>query len=95
MILTEINKYLLKIANDFDVISNKDKNQGLKDAISTGLVGAAGGITSFATNKILHPKSKFSTDMKSFALGTGLGLVGDYAALKLSQKINKKIDKTS
>lgn len=78
-----MNKYLQKIA----------AREGLKDAVNTGVIGATGAATSVLANKILHPTAPAGNWRKAALIGGGLGLLGDYAAVKLNKGINKHIDK--
>jgi hypothetical protein len=104
--LTMNNKYLVKIAsslnNGSDVRTAKlvEKKAFLgmskdtaKDLSNTGTIGVAGGLTGMAANKILHPQAIKGEGRKAFMIGGGLGLLGDYAAIKLNNKLNRFIDK--
>jgi len=79
------NKYHQKAAQ---LMSAENK----KDLVNTGIIGAMGGLTATATDMIVNKHVHFNP--KHFAIGTGLGLAGDYAALKMNKGINKKIDET-
>lgn len=78
-----MNRYLQKIAQ----FSNDTK----KDIANTATIGASGAITGAITNRILHPGA--GSDLKAGLIGGALGLVGDYAAVKLNKHINNRIDK--
>lgn len=80
------NKYLEKIARMMSVETEKD-------LINTGTIGLAGGVTGAITDKLLNP-GKVGGGGKAFLVGTGLGLVGDYAALRANKRINKHIDES-
>lgn len=67
----------------------------IKDVVNTGVVGAAGGVTGTLTHKILHPNAPRGEGAKAFMLSTGLGLVGDYAAVKANNLINRHMDKVA
>ena len=62
-----------------------------KDVLNTGVIAAAGGVTNTIADRILHPHTP-GGGMKAFALGTGLGVLGDYAAVKINNKINQHLD---
>lgn len=86
---TLFSRALLKKAN-----SSESKPSDWKhDTISTGLIGATGAATGGLAHKIQNwskPKIK-GEGWKAMALTGGLGLVGDYAAVKLDKKINKHV----
>lgn len=78
------NKYLTKIANFISPDTEKD-------LVNTGTVGLAGGATTALADKWLNPH-KVGGGKSAFGVGLGLGLVGDYAALRLNKRINHHID---
>jgi hypothetical protein len=78
------NKYLIKAAQ---LLSP----EGKKDLANTATIALAGGVTTSLADRVLHAGSKFNA--KTFAVGTGLGLLGDYAALRVNKAENKYIDK--
>lgn len=78
-----MNKYLSKVAK---LLSTETK----KEVANTATIGAAGAVTGALTNRILHPGSK--SNLKAGIIGGGLGLLGDYAAVKLNKHINNRID---
>lgn len=77
------NKYLAKLAE----LSAETK----KELAQTGVIGAAGTATSMLTNRILHPDAPKGSGWKAGLLGGGLGLAGDYAAVKLNRYLENKI----
>jgi hypothetical protein len=84
----ERNRYLQKSAS---MTVSPDKSEPVKDLVNTGVIGLAGGVTNTLADRLLHG-SKGASGGKAFAIGTGLGLVGDYGALRLNKYINHKID---
>ena len=80
-----MNKYLQKVA----LTLSKDNK---KEISNTATIGAAGAVTGAISNRILHG-AKAGSGMKAALVGGGLGLVGDYAAVKLNKHINNRIDK--
>jgi hypothetical protein len=84
----ERNRYLQKSAS---MTVSPDKSEPVKDLVNTGVIGLAGGVTNTLADRLLHG-SKGASGGKAFAIGTGLGLVGDYGALRLNRYINRKID---
>jgi len=77
------NKYLAKLA----ALSPETK----KELAQTGVIGAVGSVTSVLTNKIVHPNAPKGSGWKAGLIGGGLGLAGDYAAVKLNRHLEKKI----
>lgn len=67
-------------------------SQAKKDIASTATIGAAGAITNSIADAILHPNAPKGSGYKAALLGGGLGLVGDYGAVKLNNLIAKKIE---
>lgn len=77
------NRYLEKIAALSD--------QAKKDIVNTGIVGLAGGVTGMAAHKALSmPRFSKLSGIGKFGLASGIGLIGDYAAVKAMDKINKQ-----
>lgn len=66
-------------------------NEAKKDIVNTGVIAGLGGLGSLAAHKILPAGA---SNKKVFAVGTGIGLLADYAGLKMVPHINKAIDKT-
>lgn len=80
-----MNKYLQKVS----VYMSKETH---KELANTATIGAAGAVTGALTNRILHG-AKGGSNLKAGLIGGGLGLLGDYAAVKLNKHINARIDK--
>lgn len=72
------NKYLEKIAK---------VNEHFKDIKDTATVATLGGLGGMVSNRILGHKEAFNP--KAFAIGAGVGLVADYAGLKLNKVTDK------
>lgn len=70
----------------------KDPNQVKKDLANVGVIAAMGGVGNTIADRVVHG-AKAATGLKSFAVGTGIGLVADYAGVKINNQINKQIDK--
>lgn len=64
-------------------------DQVKKDVVGTGTIAALGGLGTLAAHKVLAPGS---SNKKVFAVGTGIGLVADYAGLKIGQGYNSYVD---
>jgi hypothetical protein len=80
------NIYLEKIAE----LSRETK----RDIVNTGVVGLAGGVTGIASHKALSaPRFAKLSPVGKFGLATGIGLLGDYAAVKAMNAINKQGNK--
>jgi len=77
------NKYLTKI-------SFKVSTETKKDLVNTGLIAGLGGLGNVAASKLLPAKA---SNAKVFAVGTGIGLLADYAGLKLTPHVGKAIEK--
>lgn len=80
------NIYLEKIAG----LTQQTK----KDIVNTGVIGLAGGATGIASHKALS-SARFAklSPVGKFGLATGIGLIGDYAAVKAMNAINKQGNK--
>ena len=89
-----MNKYLTKISQ---MVSTDTK----KDIVNTGIIGTLGGVAGMASHSLLtrgaHAAEAAShagpSKGKVFAVGTGLGLLADYAGLKLKPHVDKVVDK--
>jgi hypothetical protein len=89
-----VNKYLTKISQ---MVSTETK----KDIVNTGVIGTLGGVAGMASHSILTRGSHTAeaaahagpSKGKVFAVGTGLGLLADYAGLKLKPHVDKVVDK--
>lgn len=69
-------------------------DQVKKDAFSLGTLVAAGGAGNVIADKVLRSgKLGKPTSAKTFVLGGGMGLIGDYAAIKLGQGYNNYLDR--
>jgi len=77
------NRYLLKISQ---MVSTETK----KDLVNTGVIAGLGGLGSLAAHKVLPAGA---SNKKVFAVGTGIGLLADYAGLKLTPHVGHAIDK--
>lgn len=66
-----------------------------KDAITLGAIGTLGGVGSLAAAKLAPKLGPRHSNMKLFAMGTGLGLAGDYAGLQLSKGLNQDMSKSA
>jgi hypothetical protein len=64
-------------------------DQAKKDIVGTGTIAALGGLGTLAAHKMLPHSASAG---KVMAVGTGIGLVADYAGLKLSNAYNKRVD---
>lgn len=80
-----MNRYLQKAAQ---FLSNDTR----KEVSNTATIGAAGAVTGAISNRILHG-AHAGSGVKAALVGGGLGLIGDYAAVKLNKHINNRIDK--
>jgi len=77
-----VNIYLTKIA--------EMSQQAKKDIVNTGVIGTAGGVTGMATHELLKmPRFSGLSRLGKFGLASGVGLLGDYAAVKAMNKIHK------
>lgn len=74
--------------NKYAEMSDKTKDT-LKDVAGTGVIAGLGGIGTVAAGKLAgaNPSAK-----KLMALGTGIGLVADYAGIRINKAMNKKIE---
>jgi len=61
-----------------------------KDLVNTGVIAGLGGLGSLAAHKVLPAGA---SNKKVFAVGTGIGLLADYAGLKLTPHVGHAIDK--
>lgn len=85
------------------MIQPEDQNQHKKDLLNTATMGAIGAGTGALTNQIVHggkaaldgAKKMKSSNAKAALIGGGLGLVGDYAGVKLNNAMNKYLDKAA
>lgn len=81
-----MNKYLAKLAS---LTSSTNNKSNLKDVLDTGVIAGLGGVGGMVANKIMKVKGAFSP--KNFAIGTGVGLLADYAGVKLNKHINSHL----
>ena len=66
--------------------------------IHTGVIGGIGAGASYLTSRIVNDASEaasHSKNKKSAIIGGALGLVGDYAGLKINKRIDKGLDKVA
>ena len=81
-----MNKYLVKLAQ----LSSDTK----KEVAQTGVMAAAGGATGYAGHKLMQTNAikrmKIPEGGKAAIAIGGLGLLGDYSAVKLNRHIEKK-----
>lgn len=66
-----------------------------KDAITLGAIGALGGVGSLVATKVVPKFGPKYSNLKTFGIGGGIGLVGDYAGLKLSDHLNDNMNKSA
>lgn len=79
------NRYLEKVA---EILSQDTK----KELANTATIGLVGGGLGMATHSMLsHPRLKGLSTLGKFGLSTGVGLLGDYAAVKANNQINKHL----
>lgn len=76
--LTKNQEALTKKAFEF-------KNQHTKDLVDTGVIAGLGGVGNMLSGKLLKQHNAFSA--KTFAVGTGVGLVADYAGIKINKAL--------
>lgn len=78
-------------------VTQGDPNKLKKDLIGTGIIAGLGGVGSYAAFRALPALSKVMPKVSQgklmTGLGTGIGLVADFAGLQASQAANKHIDK--
>jgi hypothetical protein len=67
----------------------EDPKRHIKDIVNTGVIAGLGGVGSSVAQKLT---TGHWGGAKGFGIGTGVGLVADYAGVKLNNMINKKID---
>lgn len=70
-----------KVAEDW--LSPESKHE----LVSTGVIGAVGAGTSALANAYLHPNAPKGNWRRAAIVGGGLGLLGDYAAVKINKKL--------
>ncbi len=83
-----MNKYLTKLAElNQKVVDDSWK----KDAVDTGLIAAAGGADYMILNALnkRFPHLAHLSGPSKFGLGAGISLIGDYAAVKGIQALDK------
>jgi hypothetical protein len=61
------------------------KNQHAKDLVDTGVIAGLGGVGNMLSAKLLKQHNAFSP--KTFAVGTGVGLIADYAGIKINKAL--------
>lgn len=88
-----MNKYLTKIAAAYPSQSGMSDHK--KELLDTGVIGAIGAGTGVLAHKVLsHPnmaKSLATHGWKVPALvAGGLGLAGDYAAVKINKALDRR-----
>lgn len=66
-----------------------NKHQAIKDGANLATIAGLGGLGTVAASHILPVGASKS---KIFAVGTGIGLVADYAGLKINDAFNKHMD---
>ena len=76
-----MNKYLEKVA---ELMSSDAK----KDLINTGVIAGLGAIGTAATDRIVH--GHWGNSGKAGLIGGGVGLIADYAGVRLNKKINQQ-----
>ena len=89
---TLFSRALLKAAQ-VKVQAGEPPSNWKHDVVSTGLIGASGAATGGLAYKIQNwnkPKVK-GEGWKAMALTGGLGLIGDYAAVKLDKKVKQYV----
>jgi hypothetical protein len=79
--MTLSNPYIVKIAE-------QQSHSSRKEILDTGVIGAVGAGTGLLGTKILKRSPKISaSNLKTTALMGGLGLAGDYLAVKVNKRI--------
>ena len=75
----------MKLDKAAKLLSEDTKNE----LLSTGVIGAAGAATSALAHKFMSTGLVKNTAGRAALLGGGLGLLGDYAAVKVNKKISQ------
>lgn len=74
----------MKMDKSAKLLSDETKTE----LLSTGVIGAAGAATSALAHKVMSTGVVKNTAGRAALIGGGLGLIGDYAAVKVNNKLN-------
>lgn len=74
----------MKMDKSAKLLSDETKTE----LLSTGVIGAAGAATSALAHKVMSTGVVKNTAGRAALIGGGLGLIGDYAAVKVNNRLN-------